>query len=72
MTAIRPAPPTLDELKELIVELDEIERARQVLYDRRAAMIRELRSHYVSARKIGNVTGLSLSGVYKIQKETHV
>jgi hypothetical protein len=69
MTAIRPAPITLDDLEALAQEMNEIERRRAELVVRRDEMIRALR-HSVSAPRIGKITGLSSSGIYKIEKET--
>lgn len=70
---LSPDPPiTLDNLEALAREFEEIERRRAALVVERDTMIRELRSKYVPARRIGKITGLSLSAVYKIQKETHV
>jgi hypothetical protein len=57
---------TLDSLGELAHELDEIERRRAELVSRRDTMIRALR-HTTSASRIGKITGLSNSGIYKIE-----
>lgn len=60
----------LESLETLTRELDEIDRRRAALIVERNATIRSLRP-YVSASRIGRITGLSSSGIYRIEKETH-
>lgn len=66
MTMTDPDPITLDTLEALAHELDEIERRRSALIVERDTMIRALRQT-MSAPQIGKITGLSNSGIYKIE-----
>ena len=64
MTTIEP---TLDTLREVIEQLDALDEKRAALIVERDEMIRVLR-HTTSAPRIGKVTGLSTTGIYKIDK----
>jgi hypothetical protein len=57
---------TLGMLKQISVQLEELDEKRDDLIKRRDELVRELRPH-ASARVIGQASGLSTSGIYKIE-----